>query len=107
MGNERNKLRGSMASLLGRQAEDEAPAGVQLANKGGRPPKDRPSAWNSKRDYRTSLVMDREQYNVIRRLSNVSGQTLKELMFVLLEEGLKRYESGELKIRNIREESAV
>lgn len=105
MANERNKLKGGVASLLNR-AEPSAPrGGVELSSRGGRPPKDRPSGWNSCRDYRTSLVVDRDQYDKIRRLSNSTGQTVKQLMFILLEEGLKRYESGHLKIVNLREES--
>jgi len=101
MGNDRNKLHAGVASLLSRP-ESGAMGNVELAHKGGRPPRERPSSWNSKRDYRTSLVMDRDQYNEIRALANSTGLTLKQLMYLLLEEGLRRHQSGDLKINGLR-----
>lgn len=105
MANERNKLKAGVSSLLGRAGIVQERQDVELSRRGGRPPKDKPSGWNSSRDYRTSLVVDREQYSKIRRLSNITGQTVKQLMYLLLEEGLASYESGHLKIANLRDES--
>lgn len=102
MGTERNKLRGGVASLL-KRAEPPVPANeeVALIPRAGRPPKDQPSQWNSRRDYRTSIVMDREQHIEIRRLANACGVTFKQAMFILLKEGLARYKSGELEIHTV------
>lgn len=99
MPNDRNKLKGGVQSLL-RRTEAPAVEEVTLVKRSGRPPKDQPSGWNSNRDYRTSIVMDREQHNTIKKLANSTGVTFKQVMYLLLEEGLTRYESGKLTIKN-------
>ena len=97
--NERNRLRGGVESLLRRSVGPDEPNEVKLVNKSGRPPKDSPTGWNSKRDYRTSIVMDREQHNELKRLANSKGMTFKEVMYLLIEEGLRRLDAGELEMK--------
>ena len=97
--NERNKLRGGVESLLRRSGGDDEGGEVKLVSKSGRPPKDNPSGWNSRRDYRTSVVMDREQHNALKKLANSKGMTFKEVMFLLIQEGMRRLESGDLEMK--------
>lgn len=95
MSKDRNSLKAGITSMISRDG-----ASTRLVNGLGRPPKDSPSAWDEKRNYRTSIVMDAKQHGDIRRLSSRCGVTFKDAMFLLLEEGLRRVESGELVIGN-------
>lgn len=101
--NERNMLRAGVGSLISRQPND-----VQLVSKAGRPAKDAGKGagrWAKSRNITTSMVMDKEQHNQIKKLANKTGNTFKETMYLLLQDSLNRYESGELQIPGPFDES--
>lgn len=105
MPNDRNSLKAGIGAILGTRAvEDNAPHddGIRLVSRGGRPPKGSSPAWGRQRNKTTSVVFDVAQHETLIRLSNRTGLSFKELMYVLINEGLKRYESGELEIQNNR-----
>lgn len=95
MSAQRNIMRENLGSLIKKSTED-----VQLAPKSGRPPKGSVSSWPEERNYRTTIVLDKEQHQSLKRLANKSGASFKEVMYLLLSEGLKRVESGDLVIEN-------
>jgi hypothetical protein len=96
--NEKNRLKNVLGSVVIGAVEN-----VELLSKAGRPAQGDNRAWDKERNYRTSLVMDPEQHNAIKRLANKTGVTFKQTMYLLLDEGLRRVESGELEIVNTRE----
>ena len=98
--NERNMLSLGAEALIKRSTPE-----VQLVSKAGRPSAaDSHEKWERHRNYTTSLVMDKEQHNQIKRLANKTGITFKQVMYLLLEEGLNRYDSGELVIAGPRDD---
>lgn len=52
--------------------------------------------WVPNRGYPTSFVFDAEQYVTIGEIAYEEKMTRKELVYRLLQEGLKKYYSGEL-----------
>lgn len=54
------------------------------------------SRWAKGRGYPTSFVFDAAQYITICEIANDEHLTRKELVYRLLQEGLKKYYSGEL-----------
>lgn len=65
----------------------------------GRPPLDKQKLqWREIRGYRLTFVFDAGQYVRISHIANDEGLAIQEMVFQLLEEGLKRYDSGEMKI---------
>ncbi len=100
--NERNMLKVGVGSLIRRQPDE-----VHLVRKAGRPGKgaDQNNRWSKSRNITTSMVMDKDQHNQIKRLANRTGNTFKETMYLLLQEGLNRYDCGDLVITNPLDES--
>lgn len=98
--NERNMLSMGAESLIKRNSDE-----VRLVKKAGRPSAGSPqTSWDKKRNLTTSMVMDREQHNQIKRLANKTGNTFKQVMYLLLQEGLNRYEAGDMVIHNPMDE---
>ncbi len=100
--NDRNKLKAGAASLLKRCQEE-----VPLVRRAGRPGASAgTSTWDRARNLTTSLVMDKEQHSEIRRIANKTGNSFKQTMFLLLDEGLRSYRDGSLQISSPAEEGS-
>lgn len=54
--------------------------------------------WRGVRGYKTTFIFDAVQYVRISHIADEEGLAIQEMVFQLLDEGLKRYDSGEMKI---------
>ena len=99
---DRNKLKAGAASLL-KRSQDE----VQLVRRAGRPGSSvTTSTWERSRNLTTSIVMDKEQHSEIRRIANKTGNSFKQTMFLLLDEGIRSYRNGILRISGPMEDGS-
>ncbi len=54
------------------------------------------SRWEKGRGFPTSFVFDKKQYLLVCYLANQEGISRKEMIYRLINEGLYRYNSGEM-----------
>ena len=94
---DKNRLRGGISALFAQGAD--APDGISLPRRGGRPEKGTASRFSRKTQKVTSVVFDPDQHEYLKKLSLKTGVTFKELMFRLIQEGIDRYESGEISLK--------
>lgn len=90
---DRNKLRLGASALFNTQSSGEE-ADVKLPRRGGRPEKGDTRRWSRKNEKVTTIVLDPDQHEYLKRLSIKTGVTFKEIMFRFLEDSIRRYKEG-------------
>ena len=98
MANRKNDILGAgVAGILGKGPAPAAPEGKKeeeyFAYRKGRPRKDdvRAAAFSEGKKFEaTSLWLEKDQYRRIREMAQDRRITIKEMMYVLLEAGLKK-----------------
>lgn len=100
---DRNKLAAGASKLFGVQTANEQ-AAVQLPRRGGRPEKGETRRWTRSTEKVTTIVLDQEQHNYLKKLSIRTGVTFKEIMYRFLADAIGRYKDGEIVIKNVSDE---
>ena len=97
-GIDKNRLRSGVSALFDQTAGGAA--GLEHPRRGGRPEKGRAGRFSRKTQKVTSVVFDPDQHEYLKELSLKTGVTFKEVMFLLIREGIVRYERGEVDIKS-------
>lgn len=103
MANKKNDMLGAgVAGILGKNAAMPRPAQEKtddgyFSYRKGRPRKDDPhtAAFNDGKTFEaTSLWLEKEQYRKVRDLAQERRVTIKEMMYILLDAGLKKIDKN-------------
>lgn len=72
----------------------------------GRKPSDGSSVSQTQNDMRTSIIVDKNQYAVVREIALRECMTIKEIIYAMFELGINRYElkHGKVHVRKPKEE---
>ena len=117
----KDQLKGGISAMFG-DGSQTAPKGVQLTDEEyeileerqsqrrafltGRRRKDETREPATKDDVRTSLLLNRHQYDIVREIALREGMTIKDLISAMFQLGIDRYEEkhGKVEVRKCRSE---
>ena len=117
MSNRKDQLKGGINAMFG-ETQTPAPAPREITEEQytqmerkqserrffmtGRKVQDNPSLKITQNDVRTSMILDKDQYNIIKEIALRETMTIKDLMFAMFQLAIDRYEqkNGKVIIRS-------
>lgn len=117
----KDQLKGGISAMFGETTE-AVPDGMSISEEEyqnlealqmerrkfmtGRKPSDGSSVSQTQNDMRTSIIVDKNQYAVVREIALRECMTIKEIIYAMFELGINRYElkHGKVHVRKPKEE---
>ena len=113
MSNRKDQLKGGINAMFG-ETQEPAPQPREITEEQykqmerkqserrffmtGRKAQDNPNLRITRNDVRTSIILDRDQYDIIKEIALRETMTIKDLMFAMFQLAIDRYEQKNGKV---------